>query len=196
VFEGMIASLENLEDVTRVSGYENDTGSTSDGTTGIPSGLPPHSVTFVVEGDEDDNVATAILNSKTPGCYTNGTTEVELETITGNVNIIRFYRPTYDTVKVKVSLVKLGGYNPEYETKIKNSISEYIASMNLGENIYRSIIWSVATSAMDSIKSPAYSVSDVQFSTDGGTTYSQSDVIQNFYNAAITNVSDVTVEVS
>ena len=68
--------------------------------------------------------------------------------------------------------------------------------MQLGENVYRSIIWSVATSVMDSIKNPAYSVSDVQFSTDGGTTYSQADVIQNFYNAAVTNVSDVTVEVS
>lgn len=198
VFEGMIAALENLENVTRVVGYENDTGleSTASVPGNIPAGLPAHSVTFVVEGESDDTVATTILNSKTPGCYTNGTTAVELETITGNVNTIRFYRPTYDTVKVKVELVKLGGYNADYVNKIKQAVSDYISSMKLGENVYRSIIWSVATSTMDSIKSPAFSVTDIKFSTDGGTTYSSSDVIQNFYNAAVTTTSDVVVEVS
>ena len=64
--------------------------------------------------------------------------------------------------------------------------------MNLAENVYRSVIWSVATQAMDDISNPAYSVQDIQFSTDGST-YSPADVIEDFYNAAQTTVDMVTV---
>lgn len=197
VFEAMWASIESIDEVTRVRGYENDTGTTSTGTQppGIPANLPPHSVTFVVEGGDETQVATEIWNKKAPGCYTNGTTEVQLVSVTGNVFTIRYYKPTYKQVYVKVSLMKLAGYNDEYVNKIKQAISEYILGMQLAENVYRSIIWSVATSAMDSIKNPAYSVTDIQFSTNG-TSFSPADVIQNFWEAANTTVDMVTVEVS
>lgn len=197
VFEGIWAAVESIDEVTRVKGYENDTGGTSTGTVpaGIPAGLPPHSVTFVVEGGGDEEIASNIYNKKTPGCYTNGTTEVHLQSIVGNVNVIRFYRPTYKTVYVKVSLKKLASYNDEYSTKIKQAIAEYINGMELGNPVYRSIIWSVATSVMGSIKDPAYSVTDVQFSTDG-TTYSPADVIPQFFEAAQIQESQITVEVS
>lgn len=197
VFEGIWAAIEDIPEVTRVKGYENDTGATSTGTVppGLPATLPAHSITFVVEGGDNEEIASNIYNKKTPGCYTNGTTEVELTSIVGNINIIRFYRPTYKPVYVKVSVKKLASYNSEYEQKIQQAISEYINSMELGNPVYRSIIWSVATGAMESIKDPAYSVVDVQFSTDG-TTFSTDDVVPLFYEAAQTNPTNVTVEVS
>lgn len=197
VFEGIWASIEDIPEVTRVKGYENDTGGTSTGTVppGIPATLPAHSITFVVEGGSDEEIASNIYNKKTPGCYTNGTTEVELQSIVGNINIIRFYRPTYKPIYVKVSLKKLATYNTEYEQKIQNAISAYINGMELGSPVYRSILWSIATSAMDSVKDPAYSVLDVQLSTDG-TTFTPVDVTPEFYEAAQTPPAQVTVEVS
>lgn len=197
VFEAIWASIETINEVTRVRGYENDTGTDSTGTVppNTPAGLPAHSVTFVVEGGEDNQVATEIWSKKTPGCYTNGTTEVQLVSVAGNVTTIRFYRPTYKRVYVKVTLKKLAGYNDEYENKIKADISEYILGMQLAENVYRSIIWSVATSSMESIKNPAYSVTDVQFSQDNST-WSMADVIQLFYEAANTTPDMVTVVVT
>lgn len=196
VFDGIWAAIESIADVTRVIGYENDTGVTSDGTTppGIPATLPPHSITFVVEGGANEEVASNIYEKKTPGCYTNGTTSVELTSETGNVNVIRFYRPTYLNVSVKVTLKKLASYNTEYEQKIQNAVSEYINSMQLANPVYRSIIWSVATSMMESISDPAYSVIDVQFSVNGAA-FSQNDIIPEFYQAALTNPSDVTIAV-
>lgn len=197
VFEGLIAAVEDVEDVDRVVGYENDTGSTSTSSVpgNIPAGLPAHSVTLVVEGGDDGSVAQTIMAKKTPGCYTNGTTDIVVTSISGNVNHIRFYRPTYNTLYVKVSIVSLQGYTPEYEAKIKDAIVDYIKSLQIGENIYRSVVWSVATSAMLSINSPAFSVQDVQFSSDG-VTYSASDVIQDFYEVAQLDSSNVSVEVS
>lgn len=197
VFEGIWASIEAIDDVLRVKGYENDTSVTSDGTTpaGLPATLPPHSVTFVVEGGNDMQVASVIYDKKAPGCYTNGTTAVELTSPIGNKNTIRFYRPTYKNVNVKITLKKLPTYNTEYEQKIQNAVSEYILGMDLANPVYRSIIWSVATSVMDSIKDPAYSVVDVQFSTDGGSSYSPADIIPEFYEAANTAPNMVTIEV-
>ena len=194
VFEGIISVVDAIAGVTRIRGYENDTGSESTATVpgNIPAGLPPHSITLVVEGGVDNEIAEAIYTNKTPGCYTNGTTEVKLVSESGNVNIIRFYRPTYKTVYVKISVKKLNGWNDEYTTKMKNAVSNYIQNMNLAENVYRSVIWSVATQAMDDISNPAYSVQDIQFSTDGST-YSPADVIEDFYNAAQTTVDMVTV---
>lgn len=197
VFEGIWAAIEDIPEVTRVKGYENDTALTSTGTVppGIPATLPPHSITFVIEGGGNEEIASNIYNKKTPGCYTNGTTEVELQSIVGNINIIRFYRPTYKPVYVKVSLKKFSTYNTEYEQKIQNAISAYINGMELGNPVYRSILWSIATSAMESINDPAYSVLNVQLSVDGAT-FSTDDITPEFYEAAQTPPSQVTVEVS
>ena len=130
--------------------------------------------------------------NKTPGCYTNGTTEVTITSESGNVNVIRFYRPTYKNVYVQVKLLKLSGYNDEYAVKIKKAISDYILGMQIAENVYRSIIWSVATSAMDDINTPAFSVQDIQFGTASGS-YTPADVIVDFYNAANTTVDMISV---
>ncbi len=194
VFEGILSKVDANAGVTRLKGYENDTGNTSTESEpgNIPAGLPPHSITLVVEGGDDHEIAESIYTNKTPGCYINGTTSVELISDTGNVNIIRFYRPTYKTVYVKVSVKKLSGWNDEYKEKIKQAISDYIQNMSIAENVYRSVIWSVGTQAMVDINNPAYSIQDIQFSTDN-VTFSPADIIEDFNNAAQTTVDMITI---
>lgn len=189
IFESLLASLKQVAGVTKVKGYENDTGAADS------NGLPAHSVTFVVEGGDETDVATEIYYKKTPGCYTNGTTAVNLTSPTGNISVIRFYRPTYKTVYVKVLVKKLSGYNDNYATDIKNAIVDYISGLDLAETVYRSILWSVAIGQMGSITSPEYSVTDIQTSIDGSS-YSQADVSMLFNESAFTDIAKVTVEVS
>lgn len=189
VFDGITASLQSLEGVSRVKGYENDTGTPDE------LGLPAHSITFVVEGGDEEAIATQIYDKKTPGCYTNGTTEVEVSSVSGNVTVIRFYRPTYKPVYVKVSLKKLAGYNDIYEENIKNALVEYINNLEIAETVYRSVLWSVATSQMGSILSPQFAITDIQLSVDG-INYTQADIELNFYNASIAESDNIIVEVS
>lgn len=189
IFESLLASLKQVAGVTKVRGYENDTGVADS------NGLPAHSVTFVVEGGDETDVATEIYYKKTPGCYTNGTTAVNLTSPTGNITVIRFYRPTYKTVYVKVLVKKLSGYNDNYATDIKNAIVDYVSGLDLAETVYRSILWSVAIGQMSSITSPEYSVTDIQTSTDGSS-YSQADISMLFNESAFTEIDKVTVEVS
>ena len=189
VFESILASISAVEGVKRIKGYENDTGSTND------LGHPPHSITLVVEGGDDTDVATEIYFKKTPGCYTNGTTTVPIISLSGNTTQIRFYRPTYKTVYVKVSLKKLSSYNDSYADDIKVSIVDYINNLEIAETVYRSVLWSIATSQMKSIQAPSFSVLNVQTSTDGST-YSDSDVSVLFNEASQIDLDKVTVVVS
>lgn len=189
IFESLLASLKQVTGVTKVRGYENDTGVADS------NGLPAHSVTFVVEGGDNTDIATEIYYKKTPGCYTNGTTAVNLTSPTGNITVIRFYRPTYKTVYVKVFVKKLTGYNDNYATDIKNAIVDYINGLDLAETVYRSILWSVAIGQMGSITSPEYSVTDIQTSINGSS-YSQADISMLFNESAFTETAKVVVEVS
>lgn len=188
-FESIMASVSAIFGVERIKGYENDTGAPDE------NGLPAHSITLIVEGGDDTDVATNIYFKKTPGCYTNGTTKIDITSISGNTTPIRFYRPTYKDVYVKVSLKKLSSYNDEYANDIKNAIVSYINEMEIAETVYRSILWSIATGQMKSINQPSFSVLNVQTSTDG-VSYTDSDITVLFNEAAKIDVDKVIVEVS
>ena len=186
IFESLLASLKQVAGVTKVRGYENDTGAADS------NGLPAHSVTFVVEGGDNTDIATEIYYKKTPGCYTNGTTEVNLTSPTGNITVIRFYRPTYKKVYVIVHVKKLSGYNDNYATDIKNAIVDYVNGLGIAETVYRSILWSVAIGQMGSITSPEYSVTDIQTSTDGSA-YRQEDIPMLFNESAFIESKNIRV---
>ena len=150
---------------------------------------------MVIEGGDNTDVATEIYFKKTPGCYTNGTTSVDIVSLSGNTTKISFYRPTYKTVYVKVSLKKLSSYNDEYANDIKRAIVDYINNLEIAETVYRSVLWSIATSQMKSIQSPSFSVLNVQTSTDG-VSYTDTDISVLFYEASQIDLDKVTVEVS
>ena len=78
IFESLQEALLAIPGVTRVRGYENDTSATSTGTVppNVPAGIPSHTVSFVVEGGDETDVATELYLKKTPGCGTFGTTNV------------------------------------------------------------------------------------------------------------------------
>ena len=189
IFDSMLASLSSITDVKRVKGYENDTNQIS------AEGFPPHSVTFVVEEGDDGQIAEMIYNKKTPGCYTNGTTDIEILSEAGNVTHIRFYRPTYKNVWVKVNITKLAGYNDSVVDKIKKSLVDYIKSADIHDTIYRQILISVVIGQLTSTTSPEFSVTDVQISTDGSA-YSQNDLALAFNEAGISALDKIEVVVS
>ena len=189
IFDSMLASLSSITDVKRVKGYENDTNQTS------VEGFPPHSVTFVVEEGDDGQIAEMIYNKKTPGCYTNGTTDIEILSEAGNVTHIRFYRPTYKNVWVKVNITKLAGYNDSVVDKIKKALVDYIKSADIHDTIYRQILISVVIGQLTSTTSPEFSVTDVQISTDGSE-YSQNDLALAFNEAGTSALDKIEVVVS
>lgn len=179
VLDGLLENIEALEGVTRSKIYENDTNEADS------NGLPAHSITAVVEGGEDNDIATAIYFKKTPGCYTNGTTAVDLTTLSGNEVTIRFYRPTNVNVLVRIVIKRLPGYNSSYAEDIKDAIFNYISNMDIAETVYRSILWSVAVQTMTSINSPAFSVLGIQLALNLQS-FADQDISVAFNEVAVT----------
>lgn len=189
VLDGLLENIEALEGVTRSKIYENDTNEADS------NGLPAHSITAVVEGGDDKDIATAIYFKKTPGCYTNGTTAVDLTTLSGNEATIRFYRPTNVAILVKIAIKQLPGYNSTYADEIKEAVYNYLSNLDIAETVYRSIIWSVAIQTMVSINSPAFSVLGVQLGRNPQSITDQ-DITMAFNEVAKTAKAAIQVVVS
>lgn len=157
--EGAIAAIEG---VTRYRVYENDTSITDS------NGIPSHSISAVVEGGTDKEIAQAIYLRKGPGCGTYGNTTVQLiPRSTVPVNI-KFSRPSYLDIDVQVKIKALTGYNNDVENAILEQVRYYLSILEIGQNVYISSIWAVAARAISNITAPTFSVLEVKLATNNG----------------------------
>lgn len=138
VFEGTIGAVENVAGVTKVKGYENDTGAT-DG-----DGLPAHSISIVALGGIDNDIAAAIQLHKTPGTRTYGTTTVTVDDSHGMPIDIHFYRPTNAKINITVTITPGDNYISGYATLIAEALSEYILAIPIGGSVIITKLYVVA----------------------------------------------------
>lgn len=161
---GTLGAIGATDGVTRYSvgiptpggpgtSIENPTGSADSW------GNPAHSVTMVVEGATDLEVATAIYTNKTPGALTNGTTMVNVtDPITGVVMGISFYRPTYVPIFVSLTINPLAGYTSATTAAIQAALVTYLNELQIGESVTISALYAVAMSVMPSVLTPQFSI--------------------------------------
>lgn len=161
--DGIKGAIAQIERVTRYQVYENDTNLVD------ANGLPPHSITAVIEGGDSQVIANTLFLKKTPGCYTNGTTEVQITDADGNLMwdafnkavTKRFYRPSYVDIDVAINVKKLLAYTDKNTSDIKTKVAEYLSGLAIGTNLSISSIWGAALSAMSDLRSPAFSIVSV-----------------------------------
>lgn len=170
VLDGIKGAIAGLTGVTRSEVYENDTNLVDS------RGLPPHSITAVVEGGVNQEIANAIYTKKTPGCYTNGTTEVQITDSSGNLLwdafnnpvLRRFYRPTYVDIDITINVKALNStYTTQNTTDIKSAVELYLNSLKIGADLSLSAIWGSALSSMSDLKNPAFSIVSVTAARHG-----------------------------
>lgn len=191
---GTYAAIKAITNVQRVAVYENDTDSSAVDPTTNPYGLPPHSITCVVEGGDAGDIADAILRHKGIGCYTNGDV---IETITdagGYANTIRFYRPTAVPIYVDIKLVPYTGYMSTMADEVKAAIVEYLTGFAISADVSVSLLAAVAIGVNPDPKNPAFGISWVKVDTSSppsGTT----DISIDYDEVVSIDAADVTVGV-
>jgi uncharacterized phage protein gp47/JayE len=185
--DGTWGAIANVEGVTRLRLYENDTGTVDENT------LPPHSIAAIVEGGLDRDVAEAIFIRKTPGCYTYGTTAVQMYDQSGLPAIIRFFRPIYKLVDVAVAVRPLPGFTSSRLQGIRQDVSIYLASLDIGEDVLISSLWGAALIAVSKLEKPLYAVVSVKCAF-AGDTLSESDLGIAFNE--VSKAGEITVEVN
>lgn len=195
--DGIKGAIAGIEKVSRYRVYENDTGKVDS------NGLPPHSITAVVEGGNSQAIANTIYLKKTPGCYTNGTTEVQITDNDGNLMwdefnnpvIRRFCRPSYVDIDVILNVKALNAYTTQNTSDIKTNVAKYLSSLQIGTNLSISSIWGVALSSMSDLKNPAFSIISVTVARHGEA-QTPNDIKILFYEVTRGKVDNTTVNVS
>ncbi len=184
VFEGTVGAIANTEGVVRYAAYENDTGETV-------NGLPPHSITLVIEGGEDDLLAGLIYRHKTPGCYTNGDVVVEIAGAYGVTTPIRFYRPDYVDVEVRLRVHKLSGYTDATTETITENIYAYINGLGIGQSVYTANLNGPVLEALG--QPPNFYVEELKAGKKDDTEASVIEI--GFIEAARISLNDISIEV-
>jgi uncharacterized phage protein gp47/JayE len=189
IFDGTIGAVANVSGVIAVEGYENDSDSTDS------NGLPPHSISIVVVGGAEDDIADAIQVHKTPGTNTYGTTTVDTVDSRGMPVPINFYYATPATISVQVTITPLTGYDPSYAALIQASIATFIQcpSLPIGALIVITKLYPLAY-LNGAPQSLTYDVDSIEIEKNGGGFISTN--IQLDFNeepiCAPTNVTVVT----
>lgn len=139
VLEGTEGAVANLEGVTQVRGYENDTGATDADT------IPAHSISLVVSGGVTLDIAQTIARHKTPGTGTYGTTSQLVYDSHGMPLNIHFYRPTIVTIGVEVTIAASLTYSSDYANLIKQAVADTINGIGIGNDVLITRLYAPAT---------------------------------------------------
>ncbi|QMR57605.1 baseplate J/gp47 family protein [Klebsiella michiganensis] len=137
-FDAVDGAIANVEGVTRHKLFENDTETTD------ANGLPPHSISAIVEGGDALEIAHTIRSTKGQGVSTYGTTAIMVTDKYGNPYTIRFSRPVDVPIYVSITLQALTGYSSEVGDEIKAAVAAYINSLAIGDSVLLSRVYSPA----------------------------------------------------
>lgn len=189
LWEGIIASLLNLDGVDRVAGINNDTDEVDE------NGVPAHSIAMIVDGGEVQDIGETIFKKKGEGTGTYGDIEAQYTDSLGYVNRVYFSRPDAINVAVTITIKPNENYVSVDGDAIKARIEEYIDSLGIGEsvNLIRVISAAVAMGANDMNKK-----FDVQSLVMGevGETLTAADIPVAWNQAAVCDPEDITVVVT
>lgn len=137
-FEGVDGAIANVAGVTRHKLYENDTGAVD------TNGLPPHSISAIVDGGDITEIAHTIRGSKGQGTSTYGTTSVTVPDTYGNPHVISFSRSTDVPVYGHITLKAFAGYTSQIGVQIQQAVADYINGLTIGDSVLLSRIYSPA----------------------------------------------------
>jgi uncharacterized phage protein gp47/JayE len=186
IFDGTEGAVASIADVTRSRGYENDTD-VEDG-----NGLPPHSISFVVEGGDAQAIGDTIGIKKGPGCGTYGTTAVHTVDKWGTPSVIRFFRPDIVDVTVAIQIRPLWGYLATTGAAIRRNVLEHINGLRIGEDILISKLYTPINLAEPG-PDRTFDVVSVAVGLKGGGT-AQANFEIAFNAAAACALDDITVQ--
>lgn len=156
VLQGLEGGIAETNGVLRYRIYENDTGEADE------HGIPEHSICCVVEGGDTKDIGNEIYLRKTPGCGTFGDVKVTVvpqNTELDNPPPISFFRPSYVDIYALVKVKKKTGFVDALTEQIKESVSAFINSLNIGECVSVSLLEVIAQSVTPDLRYPVFTLS-------------------------------------
>lgn len=185
VLDGIVGSILSIPGVIRVKPYENDTEVTDQ------DGLPPHSITFVVDGGDAQQIANAIVLKKTPGTATYGTTVETVVDAYGLSHIVRFFRPTLVPISVAITVQPLLGFSTATEALISQAVADYVDSLPIGVDVLLTKLYAPANLPVDPTVSNTFNIVSLTISRTGAP--AAQDIPIAFNEVAVCTIDNVTL---
>lgn len=205
------AILDSCQGVTALAVYENDTNSTDS------DGRYPHSIEVVVDGGDETEIAQQILNTKSGGINTYGSTAITLTGENDEEIVVRFNRPEYVYIYFLVEISKPDGVNlpTDYIDIIKKIIVSKMESLECGDDVipqnmflkeiydsifgidYVSITMSSTTDTPDELNDEVIEGADESEEEEesDSITYNKRNIYANLRQRCITAEALITIEV-
>lgn len=140
-FEAILSALTNTDGVTAITLLENDTGFI-DG-----NGLFPHSISALVIGATDDDIAQTLFDEKAAGIETFGTESGNVTDSQGDARVFNFNRLGDVQIDIIVTVTKntdagegpvfdvVNGSEAQGETNIKQALVDFGATISSGNDV-------------------------------------------------------------
>lgn len=128
---GLIAALENINGLTSVFVYENNTSSAD------PDGVPGHSIWVIVAGTApNDEIADAIYTKRNAGCGMRGDVTFEVTQVDGSPFIVRWDTVLSEALFVFFSATSIDGVNVPDVALIREGLpTSFVPGVNQEINI-------------------------------------------------------------
>ena len=123
--DAIYSALINLDNVSEVTIYENDT-SVIDG-----NGVPAHSFLPIVSGGLSTDIANAIWDNKPIGILSYGNTTVSINDVQGFAHNVSFSRPTPVVIYISIDITTNANFPANGNAAIQSALIAYFAA-NLG----------------------------------------------------------------
>lgn len=130
ILEALLDALRNVEGVTDVVVYENDTDAPD------INGVPAHSFLPIVLGGLPSDIGNSIWENKPTGISSVGNTTVQIPDSQGFLHSISYKRPTEIPIYVSVSISDAGGVAGDAQALIRQNIENYgVENYFIGDDI-------------------------------------------------------------
>lgn len=184
IFEGIVASLEDLTGVTRVVGYENNTNSVN------ANGVPARTLAFVVENGVQSAIQGVIATQAPPGTPTYGTVSTVVTDTTGSTKTVWYSPATEVTISVALTLKQLPGWSTAIETVIAANIANYLNGLQIGQNVSYTQLFLPAYAALSTYPG-TYEIMSMTITKGAGAPIT-SDITMAWNEAPVGNPVNVT----
>lgn len=135
-YDAIYSALINLDNVTEVTIYENDT-SVVDG-----NGVPAHSFLPIVSGGLSQDIGNAIWENKPTGILSYGNTSVNVTDIQGGTHVVSFSRPNPIVTYVSMDITTDVNFPANGNDLIKSNVIAYFqANFGTGDDVIYSRIY-------------------------------------------------------
>lgn len=135
-YDAMYSALINLDNVTEVTIYENDTSVVDS------NGVPAHSFLPIVVGGLSQNIGNAIWDNKPTGILSYGNTSVNVTDIQGGTHIVSFSRPSPVVIYISMSITTDINFPANGNDLIRsNLISYFQTNFGTGDDVVYSRLY-------------------------------------------------------